>query len=91
MHEDDSLIVHDFQGSLVFWLGVHGAEHPFDSTGHFPVLAGYDTSGREIFVARVFFSDIGWPNTLTLTFAMGHAVLSIIGEYGKRRTTASSM
>ncbi len=85
---DDLLIVHDFQGSLVFWLGVHGAEHPFDSTGHFPVLAGYDTSGREIFVARAFLSDNGRAGYSYSYVCDGARSMSIIGEDGKRRTTS---
>ncbi len=72
MHKDDSLIVHDFQRRFVLWLRVDSVEHPFDSTGHFPVLAGYDTSGRDIFVAQAYFSaPIGRSSAM---FAMGHAV-----------------
>lgn len=52
MYEADLLNIYRFRG-LVFWLRVHGDEHPFDVTGHYPVLAGYDSVGREIFIARV--------------------------------------
>ncbi len=67
---------------------VDGVEHPFDATCHFPVLAGYDTSGREIFVARAFFNDIGWPGFSYSYVCDGARSVSIIDKDGKRRTTS---
>jgi len=87
MHEGDRLFMYDSHWKRpILWLQVHGAEHPFDSTGHFPVLAGYDTSGREIFVARAFCSDISWAEFCYV--CDGARSVSIIGEDGKRRTTS---
>ncbi len=82
MHKDDSLFV----DGLVLWLRVDGVEHPFDSTGHFPVLAGYDTSGREIFVARASFGDVRWMEFCYV--CDGVRSVSIICRDGKRRTTS---
>lgn len=35
------------------WLGVDGDDGPFSAEGHFPVLAGYDVLGKELYVAAV--------------------------------------
>ncbi len=34
--------------SVVF-IRVNGLEKPFDATGHYPILAGYDTSGNPLY------------------------------------------
>jgi len=91
MHEDDVLFKDASPNeSLVLWLRVDGVEHPFDSTGHFPVLAGYDTSGREIFVAQAFFksSDSDWPACAFSYVCDGACSVSAIRWDGKRRTTS---
>ncbi len=40
-------------GDAVLWLSVNGDDAPFDATGHYPILAGYDSSGNPLFVAAV--------------------------------------
>lgn len=35
------------------WLEVLGDKSSLDVTGHFPILAGFDISGNEIYVARI--------------------------------------
>ena len=40
------------------WLGVDGNDTPFSAEGHFPVLAGYDASGKELYVASTGDWDI---------------------------------
>lgn len=53
MLEDDLVLVHASDWILTEWLEIRGDEHPLDITGHFPVLAGYDTYGNEIYLANV--------------------------------------
>lgn len=56
MNEDDVLVPscgYTSESELLFWLVVDGDERPFGVTGHFPILAGLDTSGEEIYVARI--------------------------------------
>jgi len=87
MHWDDQLLMYDSGGvKLALWLRVDGVEHPFDATGHFPVLAGYDTSGREIFVARAFFGDTNQPKFCYV--CDGACSVSIVGKDGRGRTTS---
>jgi len=56
LHEDDTFKL-CCSSKVCLWLQVNGNEHPFDAAGHFPVLAGYNILGKELFVARNHFSD----------------------------------
>lgn len=56
LHEDDTFMLCCSSKSGL-WLEVNGSEHPFNATGHFPVLAGYSTSGKELYVARLCFNS----------------------------------
>ncbi len=40
-------------GDAVLWLSVNGDDAPFDATGHYPILAGYDSSENPLYVAAV--------------------------------------
>lgn len=56
MRDDDVLVPSDasnFKSELWLWLDVLGEEYPLDITGHYPILAGFDTSGMEMYIARV--------------------------------------
>lgn len=56
MHESDHLFNHEWEDSerpWTVWLEVHCEERALDLTGHFPVLAGFDRSGDEIYLARI--------------------------------------
>ncbi len=33
------------------WISVDGRERPFDATGHYPILAGFNASGEACYVA----------------------------------------
>lgn len=68
----------------MLWLQVHGDEHPFNGAGHFPVLAGYDSSGREIYVARIRNDDHDVPYIFTCV-SEGARNASIIGRDGRTR------
>jgi len=54
-HEMEQLDVDtmSLRGDAVLWLSVNGDDAPFDATGHYPILAGYDSSGNPLFVAAV--------------------------------------
>jgi len=83
MHNDDLLCMY---GSFIntLWIHILGDEHPFDVTGHFPVLAGYDSSGRELYIARVWVSNSTWH---TYTYVSdGARSISFLHDDGKWRT-----
>jgi len=44
--------LHYFEDTLA-WLKVRGNKKPFEATGHFPIRAGYDTFGKERYIALV--------------------------------------
>jgi len=87
MHEND--VLHCSLGDTI-WLRVYGDEHHFESTGHFPVRAGFDISGREIYVARISYSESGlrWPHWSETFVSDGACSVSFVGDDGKRRTTS---
>lgn len=83
MHKNDTLwLCEPLQETL--WLRVLGEEHPFDSKGHFPVLAGYDTSGRELYIARSWDGESAYYTYVS----DGDMCISFIRDDGKW-TTAS--
>lgn len=58
-------VIHDISidtmvlsGSMVVWLRVDGLQSSFDSTGHYPMLAGYEVNERPQYVAAVKIDDI---------------------------------
>ncbi len=40
-------------GNTVVWLPIDGRQAPFDITGHYPILAGYEESHKPLYVAAV--------------------------------------
>ncbi|KLO08987.1 hypothetical protein SCHPADRAFT_944005 [Schizopora paradoxa] len=74
----------------IAWLHVEGDKHPFDVTGHYPILAGYDASGKELYVARIFYSNNiqRWRHWSETYISDGARRVSFIGHDGKRRTTS---
>ncbi len=53
-------ILHDFSvdsmtidGNAVLWLSVLGQTSPFDSTGHYPILAGSNEHDTPLYIAAV--------------------------------------
>ncbi|KLO18107.1 hypothetical protein SCHPADRAFT_936566 [Schizopora paradoxa] len=62
MHVDDVLCAAwDSESDVVIsgynYLEVDGDDDPFSAGGHFPVLAGYDVCGKELYVAEVVHGD----------------------------------
>lgn len=53
MDKDDILVIPHSE-DFTQWLEVNGDEHALDITGHFPVLAGLDIFGNELYIARVY-------------------------------------
>lgn len=39
--------------NAVLWISVDGSQSPFDSTGHYPILAGNNELGRALFICAV--------------------------------------
>ncbi len=70
---------------MVLWLRINGDEHPFDATGHFPVLAGYNASGREMYIARIWVDNHDVPSVFTYVVD-GARNVSFLGRDGRRRT-----
>ncbi|KLO08988.1 hypothetical protein SCHPADRAFT_586305 [Schizopora paradoxa] len=85
MHKNDTLCLYEsLQDSL--WLQVFGDERPFVSKGHFPVLAGYDLSGRELYIARAW--DGETPYHMYTYVSNGESSISFINDDGKWITTS---
>lgn len=87
MLDDDILVPSNSfasESELWLWLEVNGDEHPLDITGHYPVLAGFDNSGREIYVARIE-SNSGYTyvsdGTLNVSFADHHGNPKVSSQF----------
>lgn len=84
MDEDDVLFGVKNLG-LDLWFEVRGREQPFSATGHFPVLAGYDASGKELYVGRV--TPLDRSRHYFTYVSEGAASASYINKSGHRKST----
>jgi len=85
LHKDfsvDTMLLH-VNGHAVTCLSVDGLEARFDSTGHFPILAGYDTYGQQLYVAAIR-RGLLWHFT---RIKEGVSTATYADEIGKTQTT----
>ncbi len=53
-HQDISvdIFTEDAEEDMLY-IRIDGESRPFDATGHYPVLAGYNASGEPLYVTKV--------------------------------------
>jgi len=89
--EDLSVDVMMIEAQSVACVGVDGKRNPFDATGHYPLLAGYDTCGRARYLAMaVNMSLIDSSGIETYYFscvAEGESTMTFFDEDGEMHVT----